>query len=370
MMHVQMVNQITGITATITRVAPFPSERMSTNVLPAGMMRFHPGMMSASANSAPSSSPSNPSIPSPSLSSSDATSSVPIGNPSEMPIFLRVLVEQIMRNMAASGALQVRFLQRRTHMYRSVLGASVMKNGALAQRAPTNRPAKPNILQSLPSITVSGELCQQDCPVCQDTFAEAERVARMPCGHSFHSQCLQPWLCSHNTCPTCRYELDTADEHYNQQLHAGRAKEVDVREARIKREGKNSQLSGWSAVELKQVLRGRGVDFSAALQKLDLVHLVNTSTPRPPAATAATPPLSAQAGASASSGEVAAAAAAVAVLPAEVGRGHMRRPTMDLPRMLRRLQRRAEREPLGAGESAAATRRRERREMARSGITD
>lgn len=264
-----------------------------------------------------------------------------------------------MRNMAASGALQVRFLQRRTHMYRSVLGASVMKNGALAQRAPTNRPAKPNILQSLPSITVSGELCQQDCPVCQDTFAEAERVARMPCGHSFHSQCLQPWLCSHNTCPTCRYELDTADEHYNQQLQAGRAKEVDVREARIKREGKNSQLSGWSAVELKQVLRGRGVDFSAALQKLDLVHLVNTSTPRPPAATAATPPLSAQAGASASSGEAAAAAAAVAVLPAEVGRGQ-RRPTMDLPRMLRRLQRRAEREPLGAGESAAATRRRER----------
>ena len=51
MMHVQMVNQLTGITATITRVAPFPSERMSTNVLPAGMMRFHPGMMSASANS-------------------------------------------------------------------------------------------------------------------------------------------------------------------------------------------------------------------------------------------------------------------------------------------------------------------------------
>eukprot|EP01048_Picozoa_sp_COSAG05_P008899 COSAG05_NODE_702_length_7857_cov_37.135244_2_plen_278_part_00 len=275
-----------------------------------------------------------------------------------MPQFLRVLVEQIMRTMA-SGALQ---------------------------RGATTRPALPSILAALPKVTVSGDMCEQDCSVCQDMFREGERVARMPCGHAYHSACLQPWLRTHNTCPTCRYELDTTDEQYNQHLRATRANEVDVREARLLREGTGSQLAGWSTVELKQVLRGRGVDYSTALEKLDLVRLVQTSTPALPRAAAQEPAGAAAAAAAAAGGATArardedeaahaSASASVATTSSassaatagseqqqqQEGRRSSQGGAMGLLRSLRRLRRRQEVGPLGSGESSATRQRRERR---------
>ena len=46
------------------------------------------------------------------------------------------------------------------------------------------------------------------CIVCQDTFKEGEPVAALVCKHIFHPACVEGWLRSHTTCPTCRYELE------------------------------------------------------------------------------------------------------------------------------------------------------------------
>ena len=46
------------------------------------------------------------------------------------------------------------------------------------------------------------------CSVCQDDFAEGDRWIQMPCKHFFHRDCLTPWLVEHNTCPTCRAEVE------------------------------------------------------------------------------------------------------------------------------------------------------------------
>jgi hypothetical protein len=188
-MHVSTMHGQTGITATITRVSA-----------PLNLA----GMAASSANSTNAAAAS--------AASGSTSSAPPAGGPQpEMPAFLGVLVEQIMRSMAASGALN---------------------------QPPPTRKASPEALDALPVVTVKEELCDQDCPVCQDCFTEGEKVVRMPCGHSFHRPCLQPWMQSHNTCPTCRYELDTTDESYNQQLQEGRAKKIDVREERVMRETK------------------------------------------------------------------------------------------------------------------------------------
>ncbi|CDW86796.1 ring finger protein [Stylonychia lemnae] len=42
------------------------------------------------------------------------------------------------------------------------------------------------------------------------------KILEMPCTHMFHDECLIPWLEKHNSCPTCRFELPTEDNDYEQ----------------------------------------------------------------------------------------------------------------------------------------------------------
>ena len=49
------------------------------------------------------------------------------------------------------------------------------------------------------------------CSVCLCGFEPGEKATRMPCGHLYHEACLTKWLTSHNTCPSCRYEIEADD---------------------------------------------------------------------------------------------------------------------------------------------------------------
>lgn len=62
-----------------------------------------------------------------------------------------------------------------------------------------------------------------DCPICLGEFLDGEDVRVLPkCRHGFHVKCIDIWLASHYSCPTCRqsllleqsYEYDAAD--YNE----------------------------------------------------------------------------------------------------------------------------------------------------------
>ncbi|KAI8056075.1 hypothetical protein BDF22DRAFT_323191 [Syncephalis plumigaleata] len=92
-----------------------------------------------------------------------------------------------------------------------------------------------------PTIT-NNEESIEDCAVCQDPlFAsntvstedtkegdakEATTVREMPCGHAFHEACLFPWLRRSNTCPCCRWELDTDNVDYNRVIHRRRSERL------------------------------------------------------------------------------------------------------------------------------------------------
>ncbi len=48
----------------------------------------------------------------------------------------------------------------------------------------------------------------QGCGICIDEeFTAGETVRTLPCQHSFHPNCVDKWLFSKGTCPTCRYPL-------------------------------------------------------------------------------------------------------------------------------------------------------------------
>lgn len=48
------------------------------------------------------------------------------------------------------------------------------------------------------------------CAICLSDFADGEKIRELPaCGHRFHVVCIDTWLLSHCSCPTCRHRLSS-----------------------------------------------------------------------------------------------------------------------------------------------------------------
>lgn len=72
-------------------------------------------------------------------------------------------------------------------------------------------------LEKIPLIKISKERIEQIkdqniCTVCQEEFKEGSEVYYLHCKHMFHKDCIIPWFETHNTCPTCRFELPLDDQ--------------------------------------------------------------------------------------------------------------------------------------------------------------
>ncbi|XP_020595391.1 RING-H2 finger protein ATL74-like [Phalaenopsis equestris] len=47
-----------------------------------------------------------------------------------------------------------------------------------------------------------------ECPICLVEFVDGEKIRVLPsCNHGFHVQCVDTWLSSHSSCPTCRHSV-------------------------------------------------------------------------------------------------------------------------------------------------------------------
>ena len=110
----------------------------------------------------------------------------------------------------------------------------------------------------------------EPCPICYCAFELDEEATKMPCKHTYHSNCLHPWLEQHNTCPLCRYELPTIDPVYE--------------ELRLQRIGK---LKGGNASALRQVpnsyihdlLNGNATELPKDEESSEEEHPVHQSGP-------------------------------------------------------------------------------------------
>ncbi|XP_057794733.1 RING-H2 finger protein ATL80-like [Salvia miltiorrhiza] len=83
------------------------------------------------------------------------------------------------------------------------------------RRSTANKGLKKKVLKSLPKLTY-GEDPEQtgklsDCAICLAEFAAGEEIRVLPqCGHGFHVGCIDTWLGSHSSCPSCRQILVVA----------------------------------------------------------------------------------------------------------------------------------------------------------------
>jgi len=69
-------------------------------------------------------------------------------------------------------------------------------------------------LRTFPLVKYSKEMKIQglclgaECVICLLEFGGGERVRILPkCNHGFHVKCIDKWLSSHSSCPTCRQSL-------------------------------------------------------------------------------------------------------------------------------------------------------------------
>lgn len=56
------------------------------------------------------------------------------------------------------------------------------------------------------------KLCRTDdstCPICLEDYDVNEMLNSLPCGHTYHGQCIVKWLVRRNSCPYCRCKLYT-----------------------------------------------------------------------------------------------------------------------------------------------------------------
>jgi len=68
-------------------------------------------------------------------------------------------------------------------------------------------------IKKLPVFSFDPERMGEDldsehkCLVCQYDYEKGERLRRLPCGHCFHTECVDQWLKDKDFCPYCRSSI-------------------------------------------------------------------------------------------------------------------------------------------------------------------
>ena len=155
---------------------------------------------------------------------------------------------------AAPGQIRGHFERVVASLMRGILGGSsagawaneFWRQAMETQIASRPTPTSNKVLAALPRCCVQPlePILGERCTICQADYEVGDCVARLPCKHSFHQNCLVPWLKQKNTCPLCRFPLRTQDEEL--QLTSVENK-AEVSEAAGPQE--NDAKSTWSSRE-------------------------------------------------------------------------------------------------------------------------
>ncbi|KAK3154939.1 hypothetical protein QOZ80_2BG0196860 [Eleusine coracana subsp. coracana] len=96
------------------------------------------------------------------------------------------------------------------------------------QGAAANKGVKKEVLRSIPTVTYVSDRSSKastaeggaaadeeeadECAICLAEFEDGQAMRVLPqCGHAFHAACVDTWLRSHSSCPSCRRVLVAAE---------------------------------------------------------------------------------------------------------------------------------------------------------------
>lgn len=81
--------------------------------------------------------------------------------------------------------------------------------------APAAKRLSQEVISRLPAHDFGDPLApstKPQCSICLEEFSLGDKVRYLPCGHHYHSQCVDPWLACKAACPMrCHFDLEACD---------------------------------------------------------------------------------------------------------------------------------------------------------------
>ncbi len=81
-----------------------------------------------------------------------------------------------------------------------------------------------------------------ECLICTEPFKIGQDAKRLECKHLFHDECILKWLDVSNTCPACRFELESDCPEHEERKRREREKRRAQEERAAPVTGRERQL--------------------------------------------------------------------------------------------------------------------------------
>ena len=136
---------------------------------------------------------------------------------------------------------EMRALER---MFNSLIDQDYISNNVIYDnqnsRSGSCPPASQDAIENIPTIVVSDidfeDDCNRECSICFLEFNVNDIVARLPCGHFYHCECINEWLGKKCTCPMCRWEVETEDRMFEvERVERMKARRIRVKDHELER---------------------------------------------------------------------------------------------------------------------------------------
>jgi hypothetical protein len=135
-----------------------------------------------------------------------------------MLLYLRSLLNE------QNGRMEANTIEQRNAMT-LLEWLAVAHNGRSRERRPSGVSAE--LLSVLPTFPYEMKPHQEhherledriahaeNCTICLSDYEEGETLRTLPCFHIFHKDCIDDWLKQSKVCPVCKYQVDTVQPSY------------------------------------------------------------------------------------------------------------------------------------------------------------